>query len=180
MDPVVAGNVLASFFWEVLKRLPPVRLLSGAAAMVCKGWRETTKKLWRAGEELQLRVPVKARIGFFGSMLQKCPGLIKLFLTMKRTFLQHRSKKSNPCLRRNPELELLRCSPKLLRGFSPPLTDHRRCPRQQPNRRPLWPLLSLVFGFSFIAVLWLKFFIFGVQVLIFRFFVAFLGFIKHL
>ncbi|CAA3016450.1 Hypothetical predicted protein [Olea europaea subsp. europaea] len=51
--------------------------------MVCKGWRETTRKLWRAAEELRLRVPAKAQIGFFGSMLQKCPGLIKLSLTME-------------------------------------------------------------------------------------------------
>ncbi|XP_022898244.1 F-box/LRR-repeat protein 17 isoform X2 [Olea europaea var. sylvestris] len=81
MDPVAAGNVPASCLWEVLKRLPPVGLLS--AAMVCKGWRETTRKLWRAAEELRLRVPAKAQIGFFGSMLQKCPGLIKLSLTME-------------------------------------------------------------------------------------------------
>ncbi|KAL2474845.1 F-box/LRR-repeat protein 17 [Abeliophyllum distichum] len=71
----------ASCLWDVLRRLPPVGLLS--AAMVCKGWRETAKKLWRVAEELQLSVPAKAQIGFFGSMLQKCPGLIKLSLTIE-------------------------------------------------------------------------------------------------
>ncbi|KAL2541200.1 F-box/LRR-repeat protein 17 [Abeliophyllum distichum] len=81
IDPDMPGKFPASCLWEVLRRLPPVGLLS--AAMVCKGWRETTKKLWRAAEQLQLRVPAKAQIGFFGSMLQKCPGLIKLSLTME-------------------------------------------------------------------------------------------------
>ncbi|CAI9781233.1 unnamed protein product [Fraxinus pennsylvanica] len=81
MDPDVAGKLPASCLWEVLRRLPPVGLLS--AAMVCKGWRETTKKLWRVAEELRLRVPSKAEIRLFGSMLQKCPGLTKLSLTME-------------------------------------------------------------------------------------------------
>ncbi|KAL2538607.1 F-box/LRR-repeat protein 17 [Forsythia ovata] len=81
IDLDMPGKFPASCLWEVLRRLPPVGLLS--AAMVCKGWRETTKKLWRVAEELQLRLPVKAHIGFFGSMLQKCPGLIKLYYNGK-------------------------------------------------------------------------------------------------
>ncbi|KAI3460928.1 hypothetical protein Pfo_017591 [Paulownia fortunei] len=75
------GNLPASCLWEVLRRLPPVGLLS--AARVCRGWRESTRKLWRAAEELRLRVPAKAQIGVVGSVLQKCPGLVKLSLRME-------------------------------------------------------------------------------------------------
>ncbi|KAL8055133.1 hypothetical protein ABFX02_04G036700 [Erythranthe guttata] len=76
-----SGKLPASCLWEVLKRLPPVGLLS--AAKVCRGWRETTRKLWRASEELRLRVPAKAQIGFVGSVLQKCPGLLTLSLRIE-------------------------------------------------------------------------------------------------
>lgn len=76
-----SGGLPANCMWEVLKRLPPVGLLS--AARVCRGWRETTKRLWRAAEELRLRVPAKAQIGFVGSVLQKCPGLLKLTLKIE-------------------------------------------------------------------------------------------------
>lgn len=68
--------------WEVLKRLPPAGLL--AAARVCKGWRDTAKRLWRAAEELRLKVPTRAQLGFVGSVLQKCPGLVRLSLRMER------------------------------------------------------------------------------------------------
>lgn len=78
-----SGGLPANCMWEVLKRLPPVGLLS--AARVCRGWRETTKRLWRAAEELRLRVPAKAQIGFVGSVLQKCPGLLKLTLKIERS-----------------------------------------------------------------------------------------------
>lgn len=70
-----------SCLWEVLRRLPPPALLS--AARVCKGWRDTSKRLWRAAEELRLRVPAKAQIGFVGSVLHKCPGLVRLSLRME-------------------------------------------------------------------------------------------------
>lgn len=76
-----SGGLPASCLWEVMRRLPPVGLLS--AARVCRGWRETTKRLWRAAEELRLRVPAKAQIGFVGSVLQKCPGLLKLSLKIE-------------------------------------------------------------------------------------------------
>ncbi|KAL0458260.1 UNVERIFIED_CONTAM: F-box/LRR-repeat protein 17 [Sesamum latifolium] len=78
------GKLPAFCLWEVLRRLPPAGLLS--AARVCRGWRETTRRLWRAAEELRLRVPAKAQIGFVGSVLQKCPGLVKLSLRMERDF----------------------------------------------------------------------------------------------
>lgn len=82
MDPVVSGGLPASCLWEVLRRLPPVGLL--AAAKVCKGWREISRRLWRAAEELRLRVPARAQVGFVGSVLQKCPGLVRLSLRMER------------------------------------------------------------------------------------------------
>lgn len=77
-----SGKLPGSCLWEVLRRLPPAGLLS--AARVCRGWRETTRRLWRAAEELRLRVPATAQIGFVGSVLQKCPGLVKLSLRIER------------------------------------------------------------------------------------------------
>ncbi|KAK2970188.1 hypothetical protein RJ640_019656 [Escallonia rubra] len=75
------GKLPAGCLWDVLRRLPPPALLS--AAKVCKGWRDTTRKLWRAAEELRLRVPARSQIGFAGSVLQKCPGLVRLSLRME-------------------------------------------------------------------------------------------------
>lgn len=80
-DPV-SGGLPASILWEVLRRLPPAGLLS--AAKVCKGWRETTRRLWRAAEVLRLRVPSRAQVGLVGSVLHKCPGLVSLSLRMER------------------------------------------------------------------------------------------------
>lgn len=77
-----SGGLPGSCLWEVLKRLPPVGLLS--AAKVCKGWRETARRLWRATEVLKLRVPIRAQVGFVGSVLHKCPGLVSLSLRMER------------------------------------------------------------------------------------------------
>ncbi|KAL3531276.1 hypothetical protein ACH5RR_010598 [Cinchona calisaya] len=76
-----SGKLPMSCLWEMLRRLPPPALLS--AARVCKGWRETTKRLWRAAEELRLRVPAKSQVGFVGSVLHKCPGLVRLSLRME-------------------------------------------------------------------------------------------------
>lgn len=88
-DPMVeaetdldSGGLPASCLWEVLRRLPPAGLLS--AAKVCKGWRETSRRLWKAAEVLKLRVPARAQVGFVGSVLQKCPGLVSLSLRMER------------------------------------------------------------------------------------------------
>ncbi|XP_061338114.1 F-box/LRR-repeat protein 17 [Gastrolobium bilobum] len=74
----------AILLWEVLRRLPPASLL--AAAKVSKGWRETVRRLWRATEELKLRVPASVQVGFVASMLQKCPGIMKLSLRMESDF----------------------------------------------------------------------------------------------
>lgn len=76
------GGLPASCLWEVMRRLPPAAML--AAAQVCKGWRETARRLWRSAEELRLRVPARAQVGFVGSVLQKCPGLVRLSLRMER------------------------------------------------------------------------------------------------
>ncbi|XP_016503125.1 F-box/LRR-repeat protein 17-like isoform X1 [Nicotiana tabacum] len=76
-----SGKLPASALWEVLKRLPPSALLS--AAKVCKGWRDVSRRIWKSAEELRLGVPLKAQIGLVGSVLQKCPGLVKLSLRME-------------------------------------------------------------------------------------------------
>ncbi|XP_009612824.1 F-box/LRR-repeat protein 17-like [Nicotiana tomentosiformis] len=76
-----SGKLPGYCLWEVFKRLPPPALL--AAARVCKGWRDTSRKVWKSAEELRLRVPVKAQIGLVGSVLKKCPGLVKLSVTME-------------------------------------------------------------------------------------------------
>ncbi|KAG5567501.1 hypothetical protein RHGRI_002898 [Rhododendron griersonianum] len=67
--------------WDVLRRLPPPALLS--AAKVCKGWRDTARRIWRAAEELRLRVPASAQVGSVGSVLQKCSVLVRLSLRME-------------------------------------------------------------------------------------------------
>ncbi|CAK8571846.1 unnamed protein product [Lathyrus sativus] len=79
-----SSGLPTSIRWDVLRRLPPAGLLS--AAKVCKGWRETARKLWRATEELKLRVPAKVHVGFVASMLQKCPGIVRLSLRMESDF----------------------------------------------------------------------------------------------
>lgn len=81
-DEIISGGLPAGCLWEVLRRLPPSGLL--AAASVCEGWRETTKRLWRAAEELRLMVPPRAQLRFIGSVLQKCPSLVRLSLRMER------------------------------------------------------------------------------------------------
>ncbi|XP_028807962.1 F-box/LRR-repeat protein 17-like [Neltuma alba] len=70
-----------NILWDVLRRLPPTGLLS--AANVCKGWNDTARRVWRAAEELRLRVPVKAQLGFVASILQKCTSLARLSLRME-------------------------------------------------------------------------------------------------
>uniref|UniRef100_A0A2N9EDN7 F-box domain-containing protein n=1 Tax=Fagus sylvatica TaxID=28930 RepID=A0A2N9EDN7_FAGSY len=76
-----SGALPASCLWEILRRLPPAELLS--VARVSNSWRETSKRLWKAAEELRLRVPARAQVGFVGSVLQKCPGLVRLSLRME-------------------------------------------------------------------------------------------------
>ncbi|XP_062022510.1 F-box/LRR-repeat protein 17 [Rosa rugosa] len=75
------GGLPASCLWEILRRLPPPGLLS--AAMVCRGWRETTRRLWKAAEALRLRVPARAQVRFVRLVLHKCPNLVSLSLTIE-------------------------------------------------------------------------------------------------
>ncbi|KAF3559413.1 hypothetical protein F2Q69_00015285 [Brassica cretica] len=83
-DVVQPGRFDAAGLWEVLKRLPPSGLLM--AARVCRGWRETAWKMWKSAEELRIRVPERAQIGYVGSLLQKCPALIRLSLKIESEF----------------------------------------------------------------------------------------------
>lgn len=75
------GDIPASCLWEVLRRLPPAEVLS--AAMVCREWRQTTRRIWRAAVEVRVRVPAKTSVGLIGSFVKKCPALIKLSLRME-------------------------------------------------------------------------------------------------
>ncbi|XP_050364429.1 F-box/LRR-repeat protein 17 [Argentina anserina] len=75
------GGLPMSCLWEILRRLPPPGLLSGA--MVCRGWRETTRRLWKAAESLRLRVPARAQVRFVRLVLHKCPNLVSLSLTIE-------------------------------------------------------------------------------------------------
>ncbi|XP_073054248.1 F-box/LRR-repeat protein 17-like [Primulina eburnea] len=85
-DPNACSRVLPmTCMWEVLRRLPPSGLMS--AAGVCKGWRHATQRIWRGTEELRLGVPAKAQIGFLGSVMQKCTGLVKLILRIESDFV---------------------------------------------------------------------------------------------
>ncbi|KAK7284079.1 hypothetical protein RJT34_18816 [Clitoria ternatea] len=77
-----SSGLPANLLWEILRRMPPSGLLT--AAMVCKGWRDTTRRLWRAVEELRVRVSARVQVGFVASMLQKCRGIVKLSLKMER------------------------------------------------------------------------------------------------
>lgn len=81
-EELLEGEPWASCLWEVMRKLPPSDL--SAAAQVCRGWRDTSTKLWKAVEELRFRVPATAQVGFVGSVLQKCSGLAKLSLRMER------------------------------------------------------------------------------------------------
>ncbi|GAB2302240.1 hypothetical protein Dimus_036257 [Dionaea muscipula] len=76
-----SGGLPGKCVWEILKRLPPASLLS--AARVCKGWRECCNRLWKAAEEIRLRVPARSQIEFTGSLLQKCSGLVRLSLRIE-------------------------------------------------------------------------------------------------
>ncbi|XP_020256173.1 F-box/LRR-repeat protein 17 [Asparagus officinalis] len=53
------------------------------AAAVCKGWRDVIKRVWISAEEVKLKVSPKSQIGFVGSVLHKCAGLVRLTLTME-------------------------------------------------------------------------------------------------
>ncbi|XP_076913347.1 F-box/LRR-repeat protein 17-like [Bidens hawaiensis] len=76
-----SGKLPVSCVWEVMRRLPPVDLLS--AAKVCTGWRDVSRMIWKAAEEVRVRVRKGIRVGFVGSVLQKCHKLGRLTLIME-------------------------------------------------------------------------------------------------
>jgi hypothetical protein len=78
---VRSGKLPMSCLWEVMRRLPLPALLS--AAKVCTRWRDVTRRLWKAAEEPRLRVPARTQVGLVGSVLQKCPALVRLSVTMQ-------------------------------------------------------------------------------------------------
>ncbi|XP_077243076.1 F-box/LRR-repeat protein 17-like [Tasmannia lanceolata] len=78
---VAGGLVPLGSLGEVLRRVGPAGLMS--AAQVCRSWRECCRRLWRAAEELRLRVPPRSQIGFVGSVLYKCKGLVRLSLRIE-------------------------------------------------------------------------------------------------
>ena len=81
-DDLGNGMLPARLLGEVLSRLPPKDLMS--AAGVCKGWKDSVGRIWRSAEELRVRVPRLAQVGFVGSVLQKCSSLVRLSLQMER------------------------------------------------------------------------------------------------
>ncbi|KNA22116.1 hypothetical protein SOVF_036970 [Spinacia oleracea] len=80
-DEIVSGGLPAGCMWEVMKRLPPSSVL--LASGVCKGWRGIAGRVWKATEELRVRVPVNGSVGFVGSVLKKCcASLVRISLRM--------------------------------------------------------------------------------------------------
>lgn len=79
---VVSGPLPWGCLVGVLRRLAPAALMS--AAQVCRGWRDCSRRIWRSAEELRMRVPTGGQLGFVGSVLQKCPELVRLSLRFER------------------------------------------------------------------------------------------------
>jgi hypothetical protein len=74
----VPGEVMA----EVLRRLGPRGVM--AAAGVSRGWRDCAGRVWRAADELRLRVLPGTGAGLLGALLPRCPALSRLDLRMER------------------------------------------------------------------------------------------------
>lgn len=64
---------------EVLRRLGPRGVM--AAAGVSRGWRDCAGRVWRATEELRLRV---AGLDLLAALLPRCTALARLSLRMER------------------------------------------------------------------------------------------------
>jgi uncharacterized damage-inducible protein DinB len=54
--------------------------LGGFFLKVFRGWRDTTRKLWKAAEKLKLSISVKALATFAGSVLQSVLHLLDYLL----------------------------------------------------------------------------------------------------
>lgn len=66
---------------EVLHRLGPRGVM--AAAGVSRGWRDCAGRVWRAAEELRLRVLASSGAGLLAALLPRCPALSRLHLRME-------------------------------------------------------------------------------------------------
>ncbi|PUZ37903.1 hypothetical protein GQ55_9G155200 [Panicum hallii var. hallii] len=69
---------------EVLRRLGPRGVM--AAAGVSRGWRDCAGRVWRAADELRLRVLAASGAGLLGALLPRCPALSRLQLRMERSW----------------------------------------------------------------------------------------------
>ncbi|KAH9602773.1 hypothetical protein KSS87_023060 [Heliosperma pusillum] len=69
------------WLWEVMRRLPPPAVV--AAAGVCREWREVGFRVWKAVEEIRVRVPRLDSVGFVGSVLKRCRSLVRISLRME-------------------------------------------------------------------------------------------------
>ncbi|XP_051118520.1 F-box/LRR-repeat protein 17-like [Andrographis paniculata] len=79
------GGLPTNCLRKIFEKLPPAGVLS--AGGVCKSWREASLRIWRDAEELRIKVPKKKRpMEFIGSVLQKCPELLRLSLFMESDF----------------------------------------------------------------------------------------------
>ncbi|CAN6304269.1 unnamed protein product [Urochloa humidicola] len=74
----VPGEVMA----EVLRRLGPRGVM--AAAGVSRGWRDCAGRVWRAADELRLRVLAGSGAGILAVLLPRCAALSSLHLRMER------------------------------------------------------------------------------------------------
>lgn len=67
---------------EVLRRLSPKEMMR--VACVCRGWRDLVRRAWYSTEEIRIKVDrCGSSIGFVGSVLNRCEGLVRLRLTME-------------------------------------------------------------------------------------------------
>ncbi|XP_074316147.1 F-box/LRR-repeat protein 17-like [Silene latifolia] len=66
------------WMWEVMRRLPPSAVV--AASGVCREWREVGFRVWKAVEEIRVRVPKLDSVGFVGSVLKRCRSLVRISL----------------------------------------------------------------------------------------------------
>ncbi|CAN6317551.1 unnamed protein product [Urochloa humidicola] len=67
---------------EVLRRLGPRGVM--AAAGVSRGWRDCAGRVWRAADELRLRVLAGSGAGILAVLLPRCAALSSLHLRMER------------------------------------------------------------------------------------------------
>ncbi|KAJ1294476.1 hypothetical protein BS78_01G149000 [Paspalum vaginatum] len=66
---------------EVLRRIGPRGVM--AAAGVSRGWRDCAARVWRAAEELRLRVLADSGAALLGALLPRCAALSRLHLRME-------------------------------------------------------------------------------------------------